>query len=335
MLVFPFVKNFLALGALFVAGLMTVGCSDEAAETDDDLLADEDPAADAMLDTEGEALSQAASFNPSGMAHADLCVKLAVPAAQLFFPDGRATGFVVNHSDTIFGHSKSRCLDQVRALGDRAGAAAIAADQPSGYVMVDAHELQKSDKLVFHRGGYGYVNPAVKYGHIKLAEISERDQKRIRAQVERDRADAKFGKACRPTGRTYQVLARAIPAAMQFRKSNDPVDTNSWESYGDPAAQGVAAPPSHYTYLNWTWPAQQGGAPTAGGGMARALVKDGASFRRCSVKAIKSPTYAENTRTANGAVVGVYGELNVAGEKYYGWVPYSHTFAGQTVMHIQ
>ena len=326
-----FVFGISTLATLLLSIGVTTGCaSAEDGDEGEELSGETEESSDALQDS--------GPFNPHGMAHRDLCVKLAGQAASLFFPDGKATNFRVAHGDTILGHNRARCAEQADSIGDRAGADAIRAGRPSGYIVVDAHELARSNKLVFHRGGYGYANPAIKYGYVKLGELVQRDQNRIlkgmTGDIRRDGTTARFGKPCSPTAKTYRVLVRPIPAVMQFRKSRGATDTNSWESYGDPSSQFVAASVK-YTYLNWTWPAQPGGAGTEGGGHVRTLVKDGATFRRCDIKAVTSPTYVENTTNPNGSIVGVYGELNVDGQKFYGWVPYSHTYGGRTVMHIQ
>ena len=86
---------------------------------------------------------------------------------------------------------------------------------------------------------------------------------------------------------------------------------------------------------NWTWPANPGGEPNAGGGMVRTIMPDGATFERCNIKAIRGPSFIENTRTPNGEVIAIYGRYKINGDSLYGWVPYSHTFNGTKVLHVR
>jgi hypothetical protein len=102
--------------------------------------------------------------------------------------------------------------------------------------------------------------------------------------------------------------------------------------YGDPS-EDLGTPADRrrgirYTMLTWSW------INTRGGGVARALVKDGAEFRRCKdVPAIRLTSVADAaTQAPTGWVEAQYGAIR-SGERWlYGWIVAEHRHGGEMVV---
>lgn len=79
-----------------------------------------------------------------------------------------------------------------------------------------------------------------------------------------------------------------------------------------------------YTYLSWSW------VDVAGGGVVRALVRDGDIFYPCAVHSLTTHSVA-----SPGWVKVLYGMVQSNGHHYYGWLVHSHAYGnGPTVMHL-
>ncbi|MDB4888263.1 MAG: hypothetical protein JWL61_118 [Gemmatimonadetes bacterium] len=63
-----------------------------------------------------------------------------------------------------------------------------------------------------------------------------------------------------------------------------------------------------------------------GGGMVRALIRDGQPFYRCAVRPIDGIAWAPGTTTEAGRVTAVYGKTRASedGPWVYGWTVFSH-----------
>ena len=125
---------------------------------------------------------------------------------------------------------------------------------------------------------------------------------------------------------------------MLYKRLQDPPAGKSkagskWMHYGDPAAGQGKRGDIHYSVLCWSW------LNARGGGMVRALVRDGQVFHRCDVKAITFGSWNKAGET-NGEVVAVYGKTLQGNDWLFGWVIHSHRYdsagtTGETVLHLE
>ena len=108
--------------------------------------------------------------------------------------------------------------------------------------------------------------------------------------------------------------------------------SDSYITYGDPGNdQGGSAEIAtgvHYTLLSWSWVNVQGG------GVARGLMEDDATFRRCTdVPSIKLQTVVDSDgRKTNGWVQAIYGATKSGAGVVYGWTVYAHQYGSQPVV---
>ena len=236
-----------------------------------------------------------ADHDADGQHHADACVALAVDEAPLRYPDGTPTGFALSPR---LRFADGRC--------------------PDGTVRLDHHEVldSRAGPLVFHRGGRGYADAAnVKYGHLALADLADGPGPPVPA------GQGRGGPAPNaPEAGPVVVRVRSIPVALRYK----PLRGASWMHYGDPGADQGDRHDVHYTYLLWSF------LDARGGGMVRALLRDGARLQPCDVPARRVPAYDPEGRVA-GEVVGAYVRTQ---EGLYGWTVWEHRAGGAVVGHV-
>lgn len=280
-------------------------------------------------------------YNRPKQSHADLCVALkdknGLRAAPLRYADGTGTGHGI--ADVL--------------LEPTPGSRTIVC--PKGYARFDAREFVETPagrKMLFHRGGWGYVGGdggGVRYGHVVIDDLDAStavrwDSKQdafvpaplapwTTSAMEGPQAN---GSACEGPLVTYRTQVAPIPDGLRYLGST-PWNVTSYKNYGDAAWMGGKPGDPKYTMLSWSWINVQGG------GVARALVGDGKPFYRCKdVRSIKlftvdKPTWAlvngkpvemanddPNKGHRNGWVQAVYGAIDGGKGKLYGWMTYAH-----------
>lgn len=245
-----------------------------------------------------------------GQRHADAYVRPRLAELALRFPDGEPTGFALD----------------ARRLAFRDGRGV------DGCLRLDFHELLDSPagSLAFHRGGAGYADAQnVKYGHVALDEL-------LHPPRQPEPSGGHRGEPVELDGAPLVVRVRSIPRAMHYKRPQDPPVGHSkrgarWLHYGDPGADQGERHDIHYSYLCWSW------LDARGGGMVRALLREGMTFLPAAVEPIRRPAWDEAGRE-NGEVVGVYGAIELPGGRLFGWAARSHRYdcddRGETVAHL-
>ena len=244
--------------------------------------------------------------NTDGQRHADVYVPLGSRAIPLRYPDGEPTGFELA--------SWSLRIDGVH----------------DGMARLDFHELIASDAgaLAFHRGGRGFENPAdAKYGHIAVRDLAANPGGPIAAGGRRGAPMPPL-----PSTPPLAIGVKSIPGAMHYKR---PQDTRSGSNrgarflhHGDPAADQGSRRDVHYTYLIWSC------LNVRGGGMVRALLRDGQRVERCDVAPVTMPSYDEHG-ALNGSVEAVYVRVPLDRVELFGWVISAHELSGaEPVAHL-
>jgi len=123
-----------------------------------------------------------------------------------------------------------------------------------------------------------------------------------------------------------------IPPDMKYLNTAQTA-ANPYAIYGDPPES--LGPPSDrargvkYTLLDWSW------INVRGGGVARALIRNGDRFYRCAdVPPILLSSVAEaQTKTPTGWVEAVYGAIHTGdGGWLYGWTVYAHRHGNEPIV---
>lgn len=280
-------------------------------------------------------------YNNDLQGHADFCVRLRVRNAALRYADGSPTGF-----------SLTRAI-----LRPRAGNGVTCPD--SGLARLDSREIATSmegSPMLFHRGGWGFEGDdpfsAVHYGYLFLSDIDTVGLRFERADSASRAAGAPAtrwvaartapwagpgqqagnGTACDTlSARPDTVSVHSIPTDMRYLNS---AQTNAiaYAIYGDPSEDlGPAADRARgvrYSMLAWSW------INVRGGGVARALVRDGTPFRRCvDVPAIRLSSVADaQSKRVTGWVEAVYGAIPSGNGMLYGWLVARHQRVGEHVV---
>jgi hypothetical protein len=246
------------------------------------------------------------SANSDGQRHADHFVQLAADRVPLRYPDGEPTGFELDRS--------LRLRD-----GSRRGMARL-----------DLHELIDSPagKLAFHRGGRGYENAGdAKYGHVALGDLATAPRRPVPAGGQRG---APF--PVRSDAPALATCVRSIPPAMHYKR---PQQVRSGSNrgarflhYGDPAADQGSRHDVHYTYLLWSV------LDVRGGGMVRALLRDGQRVEPCDVPPVTMESY-DSEGDVNGWVEGIYVRVPLERAQLFGWVISAHRLGdAEPVSHV-
>ena len=266
------------------------------------------------------------------------CVVLKGDSTRLLFEDGQPVGrpgeYEVRTSATRYKGAPGGA-----DMADRMSC------QP-GQIRLDAHEalLTKRGLLHFHKGGQGYSDARVPYGHIAAADIVGGEevatQRPLSLPTEWGAPSAarnggwddqhRNGRGCEPApGEEYRItlVPQGSPDALPNDWQYKPGQTGSrYAKYAD-AGPEQGAGTAHYAYLVWSWMLRGDGVTkSGGGGMVRALMRDGQPFHRCAVRPIDGIAYAPGTATEAGRVTAVYGKTRASadGPWVYGWAIYSH-----------
>ncbi len=318
-----------AIGVAIVVALALVACGDAATE--------------AGLGESSSALTlKSYPFDRPKQSHADLCAPIAPDAqgnriAPLRFADGTVTGHAI--ADFV--------------LQPTPGSRTIVC--PAGFARLDAREILDTPggrPMMFHRGGWGYTGGdggAVRYGHVLVSDLDaagavkwDKDQKKfVPAKLEpwttsAMEGDTANGARCDGPFAEYRVKVAPVPDALRYLGST-PWNVTSYKNYGDAAFDPESDGTIAYTMLSWSW------IDVQGGGVARALVDDGAKFHRCKdVRSKRFFTYdkatwrLENGKPVelpdgdptkghrNGWVQAVYGAVDGGKGRVFGWMTYAH-----------
>ena len=244
------------------------------------------------------------STNTDGQRHVDRYAALAAARIPLRYPDGQPTGYELDRSIRL---KDGTC---------------------QGMARLDLHEVVDSPVggLVFHRGGRGFEYPyEVKYGHVALSDLAVVPGLPIASGGHR-------GSPVAVNGDDVTVAVRSIPGEMHYKR---PQDTRRHDNrgakflhYGDPASDQGERHDVHYTYLLWSLP------NVRGGGMVRALLRDGQVLSPCDARPVLMNSFDSNGEV-NGWVEGVYVRLELDDAELFGWTIAAHALGdGETVAHL-
>lgn len=285
------------------------------------------------------------------------CVQLASPSVPLRYADG----------SKISDNGHYRVYDTATYRGSPEDHAQYC---PPGYARLDSQEaihLADGEVLFFHKGGGGYANPTmVSYGHLAASDLLFPDSIETNRprEVSPDEGapslvpgtryvwnqDERNGRACLPLDdpvNRYRYRVHpvgdpdALPPGWQYKPGD--VGAPLLAKYSH-AGTITAERSEAYAYLVWSWMHKGDGVTTSpGGGMVRALIKDGQPFHRSPVEPIDSIAYARHTDQEAGRVTAVYGRTRTSsnGPWLYGWAVFSHRVRnadgsyGPTVYHME
>lgn len=282
-------------------------------------------------------------FNNDDQGHADFCVKLKSPLVALRYADGTPSGFTL--TDDIL----------VPAPGNGVSC-------PSrGMARLDAREFviaADGRAMLFHRGGWGFAGndpaSAVHYGHVLVSDLDSVGFKFVRSIPMGQRNGASGGRwVAAPTepwtgkgqqagnGAACRALApqpdtasvQSIPGDMKYLNTAQTAAI-PYAIYGDPSED--LGPPADrargikYTMLTWSW------INVRGGGVARALIRDGDAFYPCTdVPPIRLASVADaKTQRRTGWVEAIYGAIRTGNRHLlYGWTVSAHRHGSDPVVH--
>ena len=216
-----------------------------------------------------------------------------------------------------------------------------------GQVRLDAKELLQTDsgRVYLHKGGGGYSHNTVPYGHLWIADIasgtapsplvpsSNPPEYGAPSAIPGTNSwdwTKRNGRGCASSGDydyymhiVEQGSSDELPPDWQYKPNQTSSRYNKYADAGPEQGDGT----EHYAYLVWSWLTKGDGVTTSpGGGMVRALIKDGQVFHRCAVNSINSKAYASGTSTEVGRVTAIYGKTRASASApwVYGWVIHSH-----------
>lgn len=220
----------------------------------------------------------------------------------------------------------------------------------------------KTNRLAFHKGGQGYTPARTPYGHLLLDDIAAFDGalnvsdasnvphrgdpgaglpqvqgqppeygapswNASTKQWDSTRRNGRGATPLDPTRYLVKIISQGatneLPAAWQYKPNVTSSRFNKYADAGPDLGDGTA----HFAYLSWSWLHKGDGVTTSrGGGMVRALLRDGQEFYRCPVKSINSVAYAHNSSQIIGRVTAIYVKTRASatGPWLYGWMISSH-----------
>jgi hypothetical protein len=266
------------------------------------------------------------------------CIVLKADSTPLLFEDGKPVGKRGEYEVRMSAASYQGKTDGPDAV-DRMSC-------KPGQLRLDAHEALRTSRglLQFHKGGQGYSDSRVPYGHIATTDIVDGDRIQTQRPLSQPTewgapsamsgggwdAEHRNGRGCEPApGMDFRITivppgsADALPTEWQYKPNQK---GSRYAKYADAGPeQGTGT--KHYAYLVWSWLLRGDGVTTSpGGGMVRALIRDGQPFSRCAVRPIDGIAYAPGTTTEVGRVTAVYGKTRASedGPWVYGWTVFSH-----------
>ena len=265
-----------------------------------------------------KATEPAATYDAAGQKHDDVCVKFArgLSSLNLRYLSGGPTGFALLPGMLEF-------TDGSCAKGQLRLDLHEVVTVPSSVRTYDP-SLRPSERLVFHRGGSGYLDAQnVRYGQLAASQLSKLP-KPVPSGGGR-------GNPCQTVLDTpYEVSVQPIPEDMKYKSPAQAGGDNAGASYlhyGDPAAQqgNPSNAQIHYSTLTWSW------IDVAGGGHNRILLAPGQDIRLCDVDPIKRDSWAPSSEypdgLVNGWVIARYVQTRVGdGPTLYGWMVWQHHF---------
>ena len=306
--------------------ILLAGCVVGEVETESE---DEDIDEDGAVPTERAGLADADNWNyPND--NFFRCVSLKASTAPLRYSDFAPIGpsYAVRNNlsyDEPFDVSRGFCKP--------------------GQIRLDAFELieSKNGRMFLHKGGQGYAQGKIPYGHIWISDLASSPSplrpasespeygapSAIGTSGARD-AERRNGRGCwAMDGYAYRAKIHppgtpgAVPETWQYKPEQS---TSRYNKYADAGAeQGDGT--SHYAYVLWSWLHKgDGETKSPGGGMVRTIMRDGQVFHRCAVKSINSIAYAPNSKKEVGRVTAIYGKTRASADApwLYGWVIHSH-----------
>ena len=217
----------------------------------------------------------------------------------------------------------------------------------SGQVRLDAKELLQTTqgRIYLHKGGQGYTNSRTPYGFLWIGDLPDGTSPSTLVPASQPPEygapsailgtnswdwDRRNGRGCTPDGiyNYYMHIVRQgtseeLPSGWQYKPYQTSSRYNKYADAGPEQAEGT----EHYAYLLWSWLTKGDGVTKSpGGGMVRALVKEGQTFYRCGVASIDSIAYAPDSATEVGRVTAIYGKTrsSAGGPWVYGWTIHSH-----------
>lgn len=293
----------------------------------------------AVLPTSGEYKGE---FNNDDQGHADFCTRLTKPTVPLRYSDGTPSGFNLTPS----------------ILQPQSGSG-VWCPEP-GLARLDARETiiaEDGKKMFFHRGGWGFAGndplSAVHYGHVRTEDVNTVGLRFYRSDSASRLPGVPSGRwltaktepwhgkgqqsgngtPCASLAKTpLRVSVQSIPADMHYLNSRQ-TGSIPYMIYGNPSTDlGPASDRDRgvkYTILQWSW------INVRGGGVARALVRDGADFFPCrDVPAILLASVSDAaTKKQTGWVQAAYGAvLTGRKELIHGWIVSAHRRGSEPVV---
>lgn len=264
--------------------------------------APEPPPASDDTDVEAFGVAESSVFNRDGVTHHAQYIRLKDGSAEVRDVGFAPIGFTA-HDTAIPGHC-SATKPCVRLQGLEA--------------------VETGGGTTYYMWGYG----GNRSGHVHVADLAERPDVDVAKR-------AGNGKPCAVLAgqngekKSYWVTPRPIEGTLRYRgPSTGENITFKW--YGTPGeSEGL----TDYTYLSWSW------IDKTGGGIVRAIVREGDTFYPCNVKRITSHALpqsecdADGKTCSDGWVKAMYGMVYQDGHHYHGWLVHSHRFEDQPVVH--
>jgi hypothetical protein len=229
--------------------------------------------------------------------------------------------------------------------------------------ILEVFDGTKTNYLAFHKGGQGYSPATMTYGHILLDDIAsfegavagvssaknvpqrgaegagspqvcgkppEYGAPSWDPEAKRWNLTRRNGRGCdpiEPTIYAVKLVPRGspddIPESWQYKPNMTSSRFNKYADAGPDLGDGS----SHFAYLCWSWMHRGDGMTiNRGGGMVRALLRDGQEVRRCPVKPIRSVAYVKGSNKVAGEVTAVYVKTRASAFApwLYGWMIASH-----------
>lgn len=248
--------------------------------------------------------------NVSGQTHADRYCGIRDWTVPLRFPDGLPTGHVINAFNLVYNDGRGI----------------------NGKARLDHHEFiyasklplinGKRQRMVFHRGGAGYVDPFnAFYGQVLLNDLKDSPGSPTPSYDD-------LGKALPLSymGNLYRLRVTQIPQGMLYKQQQpgDPPDKyagSMWRTYGDLGARNGGD--VHYAPLVWSC------LNVHGGGLVRAVLPENAPLRLTTLPKVELPSWNDKG-IRNGTVWMAFVKIM----KLWGYIVWAHDSGGGFTPHV-